>query len=96
MIGQEKHNISAHEYLKNLRKNSELVHEIAGEHLKASTQYQKRNYETNVKVSFLSPGKFAFLFSGYIKKGLARKFIPKWKGPYLNLEKLEMLSTESN
>ena len=82
------HNTSVHEYIEDLRLNTEIVHDITREHLKQSGEYQKRNYETNVKESTLKVGSFIWLHNISIKPGLARKLVPKWKGPYLIVAKI--------
>ncbi len=79
------------EYGEKLAKNIEEAHKFAREALKMSSMRMKRHYDIHAKTTRFEVGNSVWLFSSYKKKGLAKKLMRPWTGPYLVIKRLNDL-----
>ena len=79
------------EYGEKLAKNIEEAHKFAREALKMSSMRMKRHYDIDAKTTRFEVRDSVWLFSSYKKKGLAKKLMRPWTGPYLVIKCLNDL-----
>ena len=58
------------------------AHKVAGQQSKISAQKAKRYYEEHTKLEHFSKGDLVYLYDPIYKRGKARKFAYKYKGPH--------------
>jgi hypothetical protein len=75
-------------YVKELRKKINSAYEHARKCLLTAIKRQKRNYDKGVKNITFKPGDFVMCHDKTRKRGRNPALRPKWKGPYIILDKL--------
>mgnify|MGYP001546096517 CR=1 FL=1 len=71
------------EYVVELQQKIQEVHALAREHLKKTTEYQKRHYDLKAKHKSFEEGQAVWLFNPIRRVGICQKFVKNWTGPYL-------------
>ncbi|CAG2254015.1 unnamed protein product [Mytilus edulis] len=66
-------------------------HAHARKHLKGSQEYQKKYYDQSAKKRELIAGQPVWLHDPTRKPGVCSKLLPKWKGPFIVLKKIDDL-----
>lgn len=82
---------SVNEFVETLQKNLVKTHAHARNNLKKSNEYQKRQYDQAAKKRELKPGQAVWLYDPSRKKGICSKLLPKWKGPFTVIRKIDDL-----
>ena len=72
----------------NLREKLQDVHEAARVKLKLAAQKQARSYDRNTVLRSFEMGDWVWLHGSQRKRGVCPKFVFKWSGPYLVVNKL--------
>lgn len=83
--------ISTTEYIENLQQILNYTHSYARKHLKESNEYQKKHYDQGAKGRKLYLGQAVWLHDPTRKIGVCSKLLPKWKGPYIVVRKIDDL-----
>ena len=73
---------SSEEYIHELRRQIDKVHDLARENLKVSSSNQKRQYDHRSKEIGFSEGDLVWYYCPARKKGLSPKLQKNWSGPY--------------
>ena len=73
---------SSEEYIHELRRQIDKVHNLARENLKVSSSNQKKQYDHRSKEVGFSEGDLVWYYCPARKKGLSPKLQKKWSGPY--------------
>ncbi|XP_061189572.1 uncharacterized protein K02A2.6-like [Saccostrea echinata] len=84
--------IEPNEYIDELQRTLIDVHALAREHLKKSTEYNKRHYDQKAKKQLLERGQPVWLYDDTRKVGVCPKLTSKWKGPYLITKRIDDLN----
>ena len=80
------------EYLQNLKDKLQQVHELARKNLKKNATYSKKHYDLKSAKRVLQPGQAVWLYEPSKKPGICAKLAPRWKGPFLILQRLDDLT----
>ena len=70
------------EHVRMLALRLKEAHKLAGQQSKISHQKAKRYYDEHTKLEQFSKGDLVYLYDPIYKRGKARKFAYKYKGPY--------------
>ena len=76
------------DYAYELREKLRDVHDAAREKLKLAAQKQARSYDRNTVLRSFETGDWVWLHGSQRKRGVCPKFVFKWSGPYLVINKL--------
>ena len=80
-------NTSALEYRKRIVENVELAQNLARENLQRAQQNMKDYYDRNAKDPQFKDGQKVWVYIPRTKKGLSKKLLHNWLGPYRIVEK---------
>ncbi|VDH99871.1 Hypothetical predicted protein [Mytilus galloprovincialis] len=83
--------VKPHEYVELLQSSLIKAHAYARKHLKGSQEYQKKYYDQSAKKRELIAGQPVWLHDPTRKPGVCSKLLPKWKGPFIVLKKIDDL-----
>ena len=79
------------EHVRMLALRLKEAHKVAGQQSKISHQKAKRYYDEHTKLEHFSKGDLVYLYDPIYKRGKARKFAYKYKGPYEVKQKISPL-----
>ena len=81
---------TAHQYLTDLHEHLKATFSFAQEHLERSVEARKTYYDQKASHAELEKGDqvWYFVFAHTPGTKLSKKFLPKWRGPYLIVDKL--------
>lgn len=79
------------EYGEKLAESILETHEFARSTLKTSSLRMKRQYDVDAKTKLFHAGDVVWLFSSFRKKGLAKKLMRPWTGPYRIVKRINDL-----
>lgn len=88
ITGEIAQKMNPEKYLSKMISNLEESRRLARENIIISQHKQKRNYDNKGKPNKFEPGDLIWLWKPSMKKGLAKKFIHQWNGPYMVLERI--------
>ena len=80
------------EYIDSLQEILSYTHNYARKHLKQSNEYQKKHYDQGARKRELQLGQAVWLHDPTRKIGVCSKLLPKWKGPYVVVRKIDDLT----
>ena len=80
------------QYIQDLQSKFAQVHEKAREHLKKSSDYQKKHYDIKSEKRSLEKGQAVWLYDTTRRVGVCHKLTSKWKGPYVVVKKIDDLT----
>ena len=78
------------EFVKNLRRRFDSAHEQARQCWKQQSQYNKAYYDTRVKGHTFEVGDVVWRRDHTRKVGVSPKLAPKWRGPFLVIQKFDV------
>lgn len=79
-------------YIQSLKENIKRAHDTASAHLKAKANYQKKHYDVKSKLRLLESGQPVWLYHPTRKPGVCSKLVPKWKGPFIVMKRIDDLT----
>ncbi|KAK6190392.1 hypothetical protein SNE40_002273 [Patella caerulea] len=75
------------DYTYKLVQRMEEVHEFARDKMQAATRHMKRMYDATAGGQSFAQGDAVWIRNNSKKRGLCRKLLPKWCGPFVIIEK---------
>ena len=76
------------QYVANLERSMEKIHEIARKHMQKASDKQKREYDLKQYKNNYKKGDLVWLFTPTIGKGRVKKLTSMWSGPFTVVEPL--------
>lgn len=94
LVGQpkEENPVTMDKYVENLQEKLQQAHELARKNLKKNAVYRKKQYDLKSSKRILQPGQAVWLYEPSKKPGICPKLAPRWKGPFLILQRLDDLT----
>ena len=84
LLGQnDSENLIEPEYVKKLIERMQTAHEAARNSIKTKIMYKKKMYDQNSKLRSYSVGDFVYRLREGTKKGVSKKLLPLWVGPFI-------------
>jgi len=71
------------EYVSQLQDTLHRVHQAARQNLRGAQLYQKTSYDKKTRSQHYEVGDLVYVLDSSTKKGVAKKLLPVWKGPFL-------------
>ena len=84
--------VTADEFVSELQKKFQEVHELARKHVKKNMTYQKRYYDLRAKRRAFEPGQAVWLYNPTRKIRVCHKLTTRWKGPYMITKRVDDLT----